>query len=158
MSQMHNQDKITSTNVNLLRDSKNANISIKGSCGPRCFELRQWKMGIRIVMCQVPCLILWRKLWKDYCKRCHAFPECVGPQILSLESVDYLGTSEYFGENFDGEAINWLGVHWLYAYESCDEHLIYFWWWLKLYAMFIFFGLWQWCHFSRTDFHVFIHV
>ena len=27
-----------------------------------------------------------------------------------LESVDYFGGSEYFGESFDGEAINWSGV------------------------------------------------
>ena len=27
-----------------------------------------------------------------------------------LESIDNFGTSEYFSENFDGEAINWLGV------------------------------------------------
>ena len=30
--------------------------------------------------------------------------------IGSLESVDNFGTSEYFCENFDGEAINWSGV------------------------------------------------
>ena len=29
-------------------------------------------------------------------KRCRAFPERVGPRILSLESVDYFGTSEHF--------------------------------------------------------------
>ena len=27
-----------------------------------------------------------------------------------LESIDNFGTSEYFSENFDGEAINWSGV------------------------------------------------
>ena len=33
------------------------------------------------------------------------------PRILSLESVDYFGTSEYLRENFDGiRAIIWLGV------------------------------------------------
>ena len=30
--------------------------------------------------------------------------------IGSLESVDNFGASEYFSENFDGEAINWSGV------------------------------------------------
>ena len=30
--------------------------------------------------------------------------------IGSLESVDNFGTSEYFSENVDGEAINWSGV------------------------------------------------
>ena len=36
--------------------------------------------------------------------------------IGSLERVDNFGTSEYFSENFDGEAINWSGVenfHWM---------------------------------------------
>ena len=35
------------------------------------------------------------KLSEDYCKRCRAFPERVGTRILSLERVDYFGTSEY---------------------------------------------------------------
>ena len=43
-------------------------------------------------------------------QRCRAFRELVGPRILLLESVDYFETSEYFTENFDGEAINWSGV------------------------------------------------
>ena len=30
--------------------------------------------------------------------------------ILSLASVDYFGTNEYFSENFFGEAIKWSGV------------------------------------------------
>ena len=30
--------------------------------------------------------------------------------VGSLESVDNFGTSEYFSENVDGEAINWSGV------------------------------------------------
>ena len=57
------------------------------------------------------------------------FRERVGPRILLLESVDYFGTSESFTENFDGKAINWLGVCKLSLYEneSCDEHAVYFW-------------------------------
>ena len=43
-------------------------------------------------------------------QRCRAFREPVGPRILLLESVDYFETSEYFTENFDGEAINWSDV------------------------------------------------
>ena len=39
-----------------------------------------------------------------------AFRERVGPRILLLECVDYFRASEYFTENFDGEAINWSGV------------------------------------------------
>ena len=41
---------------------------------------------------------------------CRTFRERIGPRILLLESVDYFGTSEYFKENFDGEAIDWSGV------------------------------------------------
>ena len=29
-------------------------------------------------------------------KRCRAFPERVSPRTLSLESIDYIGTREYF--------------------------------------------------------------
>ena len=65
------------------------------------------------------------KLGKDRSERCRAFPERVGPRILSLESVDYLVTSEYFGKNFDGEAINCSKLS-LYANESRDEHAVYF--------------------------------
>ena len=46
-----------------------------------------------------PCIsafFFWTKLRKDFCKRRRAFPERVGPRILSLERVDYFGTSEYF--------------------------------------------------------------
>ena len=82
-------------------------------------------------------------------KRCRAFPERLGPRILSLESVDYFGTSEHFGgrkkeeslwaklqRNFDGEA-NWSGV----ANESCDKHAVFFRQWLKWRVMFITFLL-----------------
>ena len=39
-----------------------------------------------------------------------SFPERNGPLILLPESIDYFGKSEYFSENFNGEAINWSGV------------------------------------------------
>ena len=55
----------------------------------------------------------------ESCERSRAFPERVGPRILSLQNVDYLGTSDYFSsrkkknnlneQNFDGGA-NWSGV------------------------------------------------
>ena len=35
-------------------------------------------------------------LLKASCMFCEAFPERVGLRILSLESIDYFGTSEYF--------------------------------------------------------------
>ena len=37
-----------------------------------------------------------QSLGNDFCKRCRAFPERVGPRILSLERVYYFGASEYF--------------------------------------------------------------
>ena len=43
-----------------------------------------------------------------------SFPERVGPRILSLESVDYLGTSEYFSGREKEESLRanlrWWGV------------------------------------------------
>ena len=88
-------------------------------------------------------------------QRCWAFRERVGPRILLLESVDYFGTGECFSENFDGEAINWSGVScklsW-YENESCDEHAVYFWRWLKWRAMFITFLL------SSNDLYLYTHI
>ena len=37
-----------------------------------------------------------RDLLKASCMFCEALPERVGLRILSLESIDYFGTSEYF--------------------------------------------------------------
>ena len=37
-----------------------------------------------------------RDLLKASCMFCEAFPKRVGPRVLSLESIDYFGTSEYF--------------------------------------------------------------
>ena len=50
------------------------------------------------------------------------FLEQVGPRILSLESVDYFGASEYFSENFNVKAINRSSNEKLslYANEPCD--------------------------------------
>ena len=47
---------------------------------------------------------------------------------IRLESVDYFGISEYFSDNFDGEATKLVGCCKLslYANESCDEHAVGF--------------------------------
>ena len=42
------------------------------------------------------------------CERYRAFPERVGPQILSLESIDHFGTSDYFSGR--EKQVNWSGV------------------------------------------------
>ena len=67
-------------------------------------------------------------------------PGGVSLRILSLESPDYFGTSEYFSgwkkrkKNLESEAICKLS---LYANESCDDHAVYFQRWLKWRAMLI---------------------
>ena len=82
----------------------------------------------------------------------------MGPRILSFESIDYFGTSEYFSDNFDGEAINWSGVVNFHCMQMS----------LMMSVQFIsaviemmrhhVFGLWQSCDFSWIDFRVFIHA
>ena len=91
---------------------------------------------------------LWRKLRKDKCERCRAFPELVGPRILLLESVDYFGTCQYFSGRKRRILMSKTSI-WgklvgspklpLYVNESCDA--VYFRRWLKSRAMFITFLL-----------------
>ena len=101
--------------------------------------------------------ILWRMIRKDWCERCRAFPERVCPRILSLESVEFFATSEYFSESFDGEAINWSGVVNFHFMQM--SLAVYFRQWLKWRAMFIAFLVrWHWCYFSGIVFRVFIHA
>ena len=75
-----------------------------------------------------------------------AFPKRVGPRILSLESVDYLGTSEHYWVVEKKKKIRILISKAalvgccklsLYANASCDEHAVYFRRWLKWLAMWI---------------------
>ena len=59
-----------------------------------------------------------------------AFPKRVGPRILSLESVDYFGTSEHYGVVgrkkirilISKTAMVGCRKHSLYANGSCVEH------------------------------------
>ena len=80
--------------------------------------------------------------------------ERVSPWILSLESIHYLGTSEYFCENFNCEAINWSGVVNVY---SMQISLVMSTWFILVmiemtHHVHHIFGLWQWCNFSWLDF------
>ena len=69
------------------------------------------------------------------------FPKHVGPRILSLESADYFGTSEYYwvvekiriliSKNAMVGCCKLL----LYANGTSDEHAVYFRRWLKWRAM-----------------------
>ena len=89
--------------------------------------------------------------------RCRVFSERVGPRILSLESVDYFGTSEYFSgrkkknlyEQTSAKLCRWwgklvgCGKLSLYANESCDKHAVLFrrWWkWRAIFITFLLFG------------------
>ena len=53
-------------------------------------------------------------------QRCRAFREQVGQRIILLESVDYFETSECFGENVDGEVINWSDVRFIFGDDGID--------------------------------------
>ena len=71
-----------------------------------------------------------------------AIPKRVGSRILSLESVDYFGTSEHYWmvENKKRILISKTEMVGcckllLYANEYCDEHAVYFPRWLKWRAM-----------------------
>ena len=71
-----------------------------------------------------------------------AFLKCVSPQlILSLESNDYFGTSEHHWVVkkrrilISKTAMVGCCELLLYANGSCDEHVVYFWRWLKWRAM-----------------------
>ena len=63
-----------------------------GSHCARHSPQRPWKLGLRIVMSSQPRIFCEESLGKT---KFRAFPKCVGPRILSLESVDYFGTSEH---------------------------------------------------------------
>ena len=56
-------------------------------------ELRRDQQHTKIF--QSAMYVLWRQLRKDWCEKCRAFPGQVSLRILSLESIDFFGTSEY---------------------------------------------------------------
>ena len=66
-----------------------------------------------------------------------AFPEQVSPRILSPESFDYFGTSEYFSGWKKKKNLTVISKTSMMRqskpsfYESCDEHAVYFRQWLK---------------------------
>ena len=61
-------------------------VCAKWDCGPQAFLADTMETGdITKAMHRM-----------ESCERCRAFPEQVGPRILSLESVDYSGTNDYF--------------------------------------------------------------
>ena len=66
-----------------------------------------------------------------------AFPKHVDLQILSLESVDYFGTSELYWAVEKKVRIFFSKTAMVSCYKlpfcanaSCDKHAVYFWWWL----------------------------
>ena len=61
-------------------------VCAKWHCGPQAFLANTVATGyITKAMHRI-----------ESCERCRAFPEQVGPRILSLESVDYSGTNDYY--------------------------------------------------------------
>ena len=101
-----------------------------GHCGRRSLQ-RPWKLGLRIVAWSKPRLFCEESLWKN---KFRASPKSIGPRILSLESVDHLGTSEHYSVVqkkkirilFSKTAMVECFKLSLYANESCDEDAIYF--------------------------------
>ena len=63
-----------------------------GHCATRSLR-RPWKLGLRIVAESKPRMFSEESLEKIKFK---AIPKSAGPRILSLESVDYFGTSEHY--------------------------------------------------------------
>ena len=55
--------------------------------------METWKLGIRIIASSKPRMFCEESLGKIEFR---ALPERVGPRILSLESVDYFGTSDHY--------------------------------------------------------------
>ena len=81
-SEIHNLQRI----FRRVQDTKG------GHCARRSLW-RPWKLGIRIIASSKPRMCCEESLGKI---KFRAFPECVGPRILSLESVDYFGTSDHY--------------------------------------------------------------
>ena len=98
-----------------------------GHCARRSLR-RPWKLGLRIVAWSKPRMFCKESLGKI---KFGAFPKRVGPRILSLERVDYFGTSEHFWVGrkkiriiISKIAMIGCGKLSLYANGSCDEHAI----------------------------------
>ena len=98
-----------------------------GLCARRSLR-RPWKLGLRIVAWSKPRMFCKESLGKI---KFGAFPKRVGPRILSLERVDYFGTSEHFWVGrkkirilISKIAMIGCGKLSLYANGSCDEHAI----------------------------------
>ena len=64
----------------------------RGHCARRSL-LKPWKLGLIIVAWSMPRMFCEESLGKI---KFRAFRKRVGPWILSLESVDYFGTSEHY--------------------------------------------------------------
>ena len=124
------------------------------------------ELGIRIIAWLKPRTFGEEDLGKI---KFRAFPKRVGPQILSLESVYFLGTSEHYWVVkkkkrilISETAMVGCSKLSLYADGSCDEHAVYFWRWLKwlaLWITFLIFGNDVISLESRPlNFRVFIHA
>ena len=111
-----------------------------GHCARRSLQ-RPWKLGLRIVAWSKPRMFSEKSSGKI---KFRTFPKRVGSRILSLESVDYFGTSEHYwvvekkkrkGILISKTAMFGCCKHSLYVNDCCDEHAVYFRRWLKWHAM-----------------------
>ena len=99
----------------------------------RCSSVSPWKLGLRIIEWSKPRMFCNKSLGKI---KFRAFLKGVGPWILSLEIVDYFGTSEHWVVKKIRILISKTAMVGccklsLYANGSCDERPIYFRRWLK---------------------------
>ena len=99
----------------------------------RCSSGSSWKLGLRIIEWSKPRMFCNESLGKT---KFTAFLKGVGPWILSLEIVDYFGTSEHWVVKKIRILISKTAMVGccklsLYANGSCDERPIYFQRWLK---------------------------
>ena len=96
----------------------------KGGHCARCSLRRRWKLGLRIVAWSEPHMLCEEILGK---RKIRAFPRHVNPQILLLESVDYLRTSEHYWVVLIGK-IAMVGSHACFAKKSQERwNLELFW-------------------------------
>ena len=83
---------VSSETHNLQRFFRHILYTNGGHCARRSLQ-RPWKLGLRIFAWSKPRMFCKESLGKI---KFRAFPKRVGPRILSLESVDYFGTSELY--------------------------------------------------------------
>ena len=117
---------------------------------------RPWKLGLRIVAWSKPRMFCEERLGNI---KFRVFPKRAGARILSLESVDYFGTSEHYWvvEKKKRILISKTETQSSVVNFHCMQMAL--WWACGLFSAMIeitchvnyFFDLWQWCNFSGIE-------